>query len=120
MIDFEVITDAKSFRLALKQTYAEVYNKLDHNITELGTDAAEIARKIAPKDEGTLREGIFSYADAKGRTKLRNDTTKNGGKAYGAYVEWGTARTAPQPHLLPGVRLAKKNTLAKIAREGAL
>jgi HK97 gp10 family phage protein len=76
---------------------------------EWAEKVAEEMRRNAPVDTGALRESIQATSDG-----------VQVGVRYGAYVEYGTSRTAPQPFTGPSVarlrRPATEDAVRKVIR----
>ena len=70
----------------------------------------DTVKSNAPRDEGTLRRSIKAKRRRMSFGKIRSDVIAergNGAKADGFYwrfLERGTAKSPPQPYILPSVR----------------
>jgi HK97 gp10 family phage protein len=63
-------------------------------IAKTAADIEANAKKVVPVDTGFLKDSITSEADG-----LHAEVGPTA--SYGAYVEYGTARMAPQPYMGP-------------------
>lgn len=68
-------------------------------LTEVAGRLRDDARRNAPVDSGALRDSIKVAGG-------RNFRTVYTDVRYGAFVEYGTADTAPQPYFEPAIRPA--------------
>lgn len=60
------------------------------------------SKQLAPVDTGALRGSIGTDFHGDGRFAAM-EAEIGPTQSYGAYVEWGTARMAPQPYMTPAL-----------------
>lgn len=85
----------------LGKAAAEQMGKVARAVTAAGFDTQNRARVRAPVDTGFLRQSITVDSPVLTATEV---TIEVGPVAnYGAFVEYGTARSNPQPYMEPAI-----------------
>lgn len=85
---------------ALAALAAALKPKAEQLVAKGTLDVEARAKALAPVDTGNLKNSIGSHAA--GLTGVVAV-----GADYGAYVEWGTTKTAAQPYLGPAVEAVR-------------
>ena len=85
---------------------------VERELDAIGSEMVDLARSLAPVRTGALRDSI--YARASGFEMEFGNAVE-----YGAYVELGTYRMSPRPHIRPALDAFSQRILSAVL-QGAL
>jgi len=85
---------------------------VERELDSIGSEMVDLSRSLAPVWTGALRDSI--YARASGFEMEFGNAVE-----YGAYVELGTSRMSPRPHIRPALDAFSQRILAAVL-QGAL
>jgi len=110
------------YNLRLKEVLADIRENADEVVHAWGTDAAELARRLAPKESGGYSSEIgFREERGTGGVLFTAGESDETGRGIGGHLEMGlktTRHMKPQPHVRPAEIIARDNVREKIFRRG--
>jgi hypothetical protein len=101
----------------------KIYTNTEAAVQGWGEDAEKIIFDLSPVDTGSMAlsvkvatsEGIAKRGKNRGKTITRYMVHVD---KPAAHQEFGTAHNRAHPFIFPGIHVAKRNRLERIAREG--
>jgi hypothetical protein len=116
------------YDLRLKEVLADIRQNADEVVRAWGTDAAELARRLAPRDTGEFASGIEVKAgdflsELAGLTVITEGGagtrgSEEAGRGIGGHLEFGTKRMEARPFMRPAAIIARDNMKEKIFGKG--
>jgi HK97 gp10 family phage protein len=80
-------------------------------LEQTGKDIADLASQLAPVDTGALRDSYKSEVVSEGVVHVGTDVD------YAAHVEFGTYKSAAQPHFTPAFKQNEDTFKARLRQE---